>query len=63
MDSIQHTVKYLLLDLNSFFASCEQQDHPEWRDKPLAVVPMITDSTSVLASSVDAKKYGIKIEK
>ncbi len=60
MNNSVNTVKYLLLDLNSFFASCEQQDRPEWRGKPLAVVPMITDNTSVLASSVEAKKFGIK---
>jgi DNA polymerase-4 len=53
-------VNWLLLDLNSFFASCEQQDRPELRGKPVAVVAMITDSTSVLAASYEAKKYGIK---
>lgn len=53
-------VQWLLFDLNSFFASCEQQDRPELRGKPVAVVPMIADTTSVLAASYEAKKCGIK---
>ncbi len=51
---------WLLFDLNSFFASCEQQENPNLRGKPIAVVAMITDSTSVLAASYEAKKHGIK---
>jgi len=50
----------LYIDCNSFFASCEQQEHPELRNKPLAVVPMLADNTSVIAASYMAKKYGIK---
>ena len=53
-------VDWLLLDLNSFFASCEQQARPELRGKPVAVVAMVTDTTSVLAASYEAKSYGIK---
>lgn len=53
-------LNWLLLDLNSFFASCEQQERPELRGQPIAVVAMKTDSTSVLAASYEAKKYGVK---
>lgn len=53
-------VDYLLFDLNSYFASCEQQDNPSLRNRPLAVVPMLSDSTSVLAASIEAKRKGIK---
>ena len=53
-------LKWLLFDLNSYFASCEQQEDPSLRGKPVAVVPMITDSTSVIAASYEAKKYGVK---
>lgn len=53
-------VDWLLLDLNSFFASCEQQNNPKLRNKPVAVVPMLTDTTCCLAASYEAKKHGIK---
>ena len=53
-------VKWLLVDLNSFFASCEQQDDPSLRGRPIAVVPMFAENTSVLAASYEAKKFGIK---
>lgn len=60
MNFQQGLIKYLLVDLNSFFASCEQQDNPRLRHKPIAVVPMLTDSTSVIASSIEAKRKGVK---
>jgi DNA polymerase IV len=53
-------VNWLYIDLNSYFASVEQHLNPKYRGKPLAVVPMITDSTCVLAASYEAKKFGIK---
>ena len=53
-------VDWLYIDFNSFFASCEQQENPRLRGKPIAVVPMITDSTSCLAASYPAKAFGIK---
>lgn len=49
----------LFVDMNSFFASVEQQISPELRGRPVAVVPFIHDSTSVLAASVEAKRLGI----
>lgn len=53
-------LKWMLVDLNSFFASCEQQERPHLRGKPVAVVPMLADNTSVLAASYEAKRLGIK---
>jgi DNA polymerase-4 len=53
-------VRWLYLDLNSFFASCEQQENPELRGKPVAIVPMMANTTAVLAASYEAKAYGIK---
>lgn len=50
----------LFLDLNSFFASVEQNDNPALRGKPVAVVPMMTDATCAIAASYEAKAYGIK---
>lgn len=54
------TLNWLFFDLNSFFASVEQQDQPHLRGKPVAVVPMMTDSTCAIAASYEAKAYGIK---
>lgn len=51
---------FLHIDLNSFFASVEQQLHPEYRGKPLAVVPTKADTTCCIAASYEAKAFGIK---
>jgi DNA polymerase-4 len=51
---------FLHIDLNSFFASVEQQLHPEYRNLPLAVVPTLADTTCCIAASYEAKALGIK---
>jgi len=51
---------FLHIDLNSFFASVEQQLHAEFRDKPVGVVPTMADTTSLIAASYEAKALGIK---
>lgn len=53
-------VDWLFLDLNSFFASVEQQMRPELRGRPVAVVPVETDATCAIAASQEAKKFGVK---
>jgi DNA polymerase-4 len=52
--------RFLYVDLNSFFASVEQQLHPEYRNRPLAVVPTLADTTCCIAASYEAKALGIK---
>jgi DNA polymerase-4 len=52
--------KWLFFDLNSYFASCEQQERPELRGRPVAIVPMPTDYTCAIAASYEAKAYGVK---
>lgn len=51
----------LLIDYNGFFASCEQQDRPELRGRPVAVVPLMSEHTSCIAASYDAKRAGVKV--
>jgi DNA polymerase IV len=51
---------FLHIDLNSFFASVEQQLHPEYRGKPLAVVPTMADTTCCIAASYEAKAFKVK---
>ncbi len=48
------------LDLNSCFASVEQQANPFLRFKPVAVTAYNADKGCVLASSYEAKKFGVK---
>ena len=53
-------LRYLVLDLNAYFASVEQQENPRLRGRPVAVVPMAdTDSTCAIAASYEAKRQGV----
>ena len=53
-------VNWLFLDLNSYFASVEQEVRPELRNRPVGVVPMETDTTVCIAVSYEAKAFGVK---
>jgi len=49
----------MLADMNAFFASVEQVDHPEWRAKPIA----LTNGgigTCIITSSYEARAFGVK---
>ena len=54
------TLRSLLVDFNSYFASVEQQVEPRLRGRPLGVVPMLADTTVCIAASVEAKRFGVK---
>jgi len=49
----------LLIDMNAFFASIEQLDHPEWQGRALAVTNG-QQGTCIITSSYEARSYGIK---
>lgn len=55
----QH-LNWLFVDLNSYFASVEQEVRPELRGKPVGVVPMMADTTCCIAASYEAKAFGVK---
>jgi DNA polymerase-4 len=50
----------LFLDLDAYFASVEQAERPELRGRPVAVVPLMADTTFVIAASYEAKASGVK---
>lgn len=49
----------ILVDMNAFFASVEQLDHPAWRGKPLAVTNG-SQGTCIITSSYEARACGVK---
>jgi DNA polymerase IV len=53
-------LRWLVLDLNSFFASCEQQEAPDLRGRSLIVVQTMAETTCAIAASYPAKALGIK---
>ena len=48
------------IDLNSCFATVEQQSRPLLRGRPVAVVNRLVENTSVITVSYEAKAYGVK---
>jgi DNA polymerase IV len=53
-------LRWLFLDLNSYFASVEQQANPALRGRPVIVIPVDSPFTSAIAASYEAKALGIR---
>ncbi|MGA3049066.1 MAG: DNA polymerase [Terracidiphilus sp.] len=53
-------LNWLFVDLNSYFASVEQDARPELRGCPVGVVPMMADTTVCIAASYEAKAHGVR---
>src|SRR5574344_2090673 len=58
--SLERPRFFLHVDLDAFFASVEQLDHPEYRGKPLIVGGLPGDRRSVVSTaSYEARKFGV----
>jgi DNA polymerase-4 len=60
LDFNPHRPNVMHLDLNSCFATVEQQANPYLRGKPIAVAAYVSPKGCILAPSIEAKRYGIK---
>ena len=49
----------MLVDMNAFFASIEQHDHPEWRGRPVAITNG-RQGSCIITCSYEARAYGIR---
>src|ERR1700759_1584318 len=56
----QNPPTIMFADLNSAFATCEQQANPLLRGKPIVVAAYNSPNGCVVAPSVEAKALGIK---
>lgn len=60
VDFNPHPSTLLHVDINSCFATIEQQANPLLRGRPIVVAAYATSSGCILAASIEAKRLGIK---
>ncbi|MGE9268631.1 MAG: DNA polymerase Y family protein [Verrucomicrobiales bacterium] len=53
-------LRALFVDMDSYFASVEQQNRPELRGRPVGVVPVMAESSCCIAASYEAKAFGVR---
>ena len=59
-DSTERTRWVAHVDLDAFFASCEQRDNPEYRGRPVVVGAQPGNRGVVAAASYEAREFGIR---
>jgi hypothetical protein len=57
MNIAKPPVQWLFLDLNAFFASCEQQEAPALCGKPIIVVQTLTDSAVAICRQLHGQGF------
>jgi DNA polymerase-4 len=60
MSASDDRVQWLFLDLNSYFASVEQELNPHLRGRPLGILPIMAENSCCIAVSREAKKLGVR---
>jgi len=58
--NIVKDTQFLFIDMNAFFASCEQQTNFNLRHKPVAIAPYKGNTGCIISPSYEAKAYGVK---
>ena len=57
----QEPPRVMHIDLNSCFATVEQQSRPSLRGKPIGVTNRVRENCCVIAASIEAKQLGVKV--
>ena len=61
VNAARHEESIMYIDLNSCFATIEQQARPMLRSRPVAITNRITKNACIVAASYEAKALGVKV--